>query len=312
MENFNISFPSGKPFDVVGFGLNSVDFITVLPAFPSPNSKMEVADFSQHGGGQVATAMVACSRLGLKAMYIGKVGDDLWGNFSLESIRKEGVDVSAVTIEPGARNQFAIVLVNQNSGERTILWQRDRRLLYRDGELSRSAICKGKVLHVDGHDTEATLTAVLWAKREGIVTVMDADRIDDKTGKLIRHIDFLVTSATFPTRFTGIADLPKALVALQQFCGGFVASTLGPDGAVALVNGSAVFYKGVSIKAVDTTGAGDVFHGAFIFGLLKGWRVEQIFRFANAVAGLKCNRLGGRNVPSLEEVAPYLADIPLL
>jgi len=311
MKRLNISFPSRKPFDVVGFGLNSVDLITVLPGFPSLNSKMEMVGFSQHGGGQVATAMVACSRLGLKAMYVGKVGDDPWGDLSLESIRKEGVDVSAVTVEPGTKNQFAIILVDQRTGERTILWQRDERLLYRKGELSRTAVCQGRVLHVDGHDLEATLTAVLWAREEGIVTVMDADRIDDRTGELIRHIDFLITSSTFPTRFTGIADLGKALRALQRFCGGFVGSTLGPRGAVALVDGSPVYYRGIEVNAVDTTGAGDVFHGAFIYGLIRGWRVDQIFTFANTVAGLKCARLGGRAIPNLKEVKPYLSDITL-
>ncbi len=306
MKGFNVSFPSGKRFDVVGFGLNAVDFITVLPGFPSPNSKMEMADFSQHGGGQVATAMVACSRLGIKARYIGKVGDDPWGEFSLKSIEREGVDVSAVTQEPGVKNQFAVVLVDKTSGERTILWRRDRGLLYREGELSREAVCEGRVLHVDGHDIEATLAAVRWAKQEGIVTVMDADRIDEKTGELIRHIDFLITSSTFPMRFTGIEDLPKALVALQETCGGFVAASLGPDGAVALVDGSPIFYKGVVIDVVDTTGAGDVFHGAFIYGLVRGWGMDQIFPFANAVAGLKCTGLGGRAIPSLEEVETYM------
>jgi len=306
MKGFDISFPVGKPFDVVGFGLNSVDLITVLPAFPGPNSKMEMADFSQHGGGQVATAMVACSRLGIKAKYVGKVGDDPWGEFSVESIRKEGVDVSAVTQEPGVKNQFAVILVDQKSGERTILWRRDRRLLYRRGELSRKAVCEGRVLHVDGHDMEATLTAVQWAKEEGIVTVMDADRIDEKTGELIRYIDFLITSSSFPIRFTGILDLPEALAALQELCRGFVAATLGPDGAVALIDGSPVHYGGVDIEAVDTTGAGDVFHGAFIYGLVRGWRMDQIFPFANAVAGLKCTRSGGRAVPSLQQVERYV------
>jgi len=310
VNGFNISFPSGKPFDVVGLGLNSVDFIAVLPAFPSPNSKMEMADFSLDGGGQVATAVVTCSHLGLKAKYVGKVGGDAWGEFSVESIRNEGVDVSAVTTEAGVKNQSAIILVTRESGERTILWQRDRRLLYGEGELSRKAVCEGKVLHVDGHDIEAALAAVLWAKEEGIVTVMDADRIDERTGELIRHIDFLITSSTFPMRFTGIRNLPEALVALKDFCQGFVAATLGPDGAVALVDGSPVYYRGIAIDAVDTTGAGDVFHGAFIYGLLKGWREDQIFAFANAVAGLKCTRVGGRAVPSLQEVERYLSRMP--
>jgi sugar/nucleoside kinase (ribokinase family) len=309
MKAFNLSFPSGKPFDVVGFGLNSVDMITVLPAFPSPNSKMEIADLSEHGGGQVATAMVTCSRLGIRAKYIGKVGDDLWGEFSLESIQKEGVDVSSVTREPGVKNQFAVVLVDQTSGERTILWRRDKGLLYKQDELSRKAVCEGKVLHVDGHDIEATIKAVRWAKEDGIVTVMDADRIDEKTGELIRHIDFLITSSTFPIRFTGISDLPRALVALQKLCGGFVASTLGLDGAMTLVDDSPIYYRGLSVDAIDTTGAGDVFHGAFIYGLIKGWGVDRVFSFANAVAGIKCTRLGGRAVPRPEEIEQYISGV---
>jgi sugar/nucleoside kinase (ribokinase family) len=305
MKKFNISFPTAMPFDVVGLGLNSVDSIALLPAFPSPDEKMEIADFVQHGGGQVATAMVACARLGLKTRYIGKVGDDPLGEFSLESIRKEGVDVTAVVRERGVKNQFAIILVDKRSAKRTILWRRDRRLLYRENELSRRVVCQGRILHVDGHDMEATLTAVRWAKEAGMVTVMDADRIDRKTGELIQHIDFLITSESFPSRFTGFTDLPKALSALQEVSRGFVAATLGPQGAVTLVGGTPVFFDGIPIKAVDTTGAGDVFHGAFIYGLLKGWEMEQIFSFANTVAGLKCTRLGGRAVPSIEEVRRY-------
>jgi len=310
MREFNISLPSARPFDVVGLGLNSVDFITLVPAFPSPDCKMEMIDFSQHGGGQVATAMVTCSRLGMRAKYLGKIGGDCWGEFSLESIRKEGVDVSGVLVEPGVRNQLAIILVDRTTGQRTILWQRDRRLLYGEGELSREAVCQGRILHVDGHDTGATLKALLWAKEDGIATVMDADRIDEETGELIRHVDFLITSSTFPMRFTGIADLPQALVALERMCGGFVGSTLGREGAVALVDGTPVYYSGIAVDPVDTTGAGDVFHGAFIYGLLRGWDLDRIFPFANAVAGLKCTRLGGRAIPDLREVQSYL-DFPV-
>jgi len=109
---FNLSFPKDKPFDVVGMGLNSVDFLTVVPEFPAPNSKMKMVQFSKQGGGQVATAMVALSRWGVKTKYVGKVGDDELGQFSLHSIRQEGVDVSSVTVEPNAINQFATIIVD--------------------------------------------------------------------------------------------------------------------------------------------------------------------------------------------------------
>src|SRR4030066_1114936 len=120
-----------KPFDVVGMGLNSVDFLNVVPEFPAPNSKMKMLHFSKRGGGQVATAMVALSRWGVKTKYIGKVGGDELGQFSLNSIRQEGVDVSSVTVELNAQNQFGMIIVDGVSGERTILWDRDEQLKYR-------------------------------------------------------------------------------------------------------------------------------------------------------------------------------------
>ena len=195
---FNLSFPKNKPFDVVGMGLNSVDFLSLVPEFPTLNSKMKILRFSKQGGGQVATAMVALSRWGVKTKYIGKVGGDELGQFSLNSIRQEGVDVSSVIIEPNATNQFAMIIVDGVSGERTILWDRDERLMYREGELRKEEICSGKLLHLDGHDLPAAIQCAKWAKEEGIPTVLDIDKVEPLTPELMREIDFVITSSRFP------------------------------------------------------------------------------------------------------------------
>jgi sugar/nucleoside kinase (ribokinase family) len=303
---FNLHLKN-KPFEVVGMGLNSVDFIGLVPEFPTINSKMKLLQFSKQGGGQVATAMVALSRWGVRTKYIGKVGGDELGSFSLDTIRDEGVDISSVTIELHANNQFAMILVDGVSGERTILWDRDERLMYREGELKKKDICSGKILHLDGHDIRAAIRSAQWAKKEGIPTVIDIDKVEPLTGKLIRQIDFVITSSRFPTLMTGIPDREKALVELQRQTSGFLCSTLGHEGAMALVNGEILYVKGFKIKAVDTTGAGDVFHAGFIYGLLQNWEVVEILRFANAVAALKCLDLGGRKgIPTLEEVEKFL------
>jgi len=297
-----------KPFDVVGMGLNAVDFISVVPEFPAPNSKMEILHFSKQGGGQVATALVALSRWGVKTKYIGKVGEDDLGNFSLHSIRQEGVEVSSVTTEPSATNQVAIILVEKSTGERTILWNRDERLMYRKGELRKEEVCSGKILHLDGHDIQAALQCVRWAKEEGIPTLIDLDKVESLTSKLIQEIDFVITSSRFPMLYTGISDQRKALLELQKHTSGFLCATLGHEGAVALINGEFLYVKGFEVKALDTTGAGDVFHAGFIYGLLQNWEVAEILRFANAVAALKCRDLGGRKgIPSLEEVQRFLS-----
>ena len=304
---FNCSFPKYKPFEVVGMGLNSVDFLCVVPEFPTPNPKMRILQFSKQGGGQVATAMVALSRWGIKTKYMGKVGGDELGQFSLNSIQQEGVDVSSVTIEPNTPNQFAVIIVDSVSGERTILWDRDERLMYREGELRKKDVCSGKLLHLDGHDIKAAIQCARWAKEEKIPTVIDLDKVEPLTSELIKEIDFVVTSGRFPALFTGISDRKKALTELQKHIPGFLCATLGHDGAVALVEGEFVYVKGFEVKAVDTTGAGDVFHAGFIYGLLQSWDVIEILKFANAVAALKCRDLSGRKgIPTLEEAQKFL------
>jgi len=268
---FNLSFPKNKPFDVVGMGLNSVDFLNIVPQFPTLNSKMEILRFSKQGGGQVATAMVALARWGIKTKYIGKVGNDELGQFSLNSIREEGVDVSSVTIEPNATNQFATIIVDGVSGERTILWSRDRRLMYREGELRKEDVCSGRLLHLDGHDIQAAIQCVEWAKEEGIPIVIDIDKVEPFTSELIRKIDFVIASSRFPGLLTGISNQEKALIQLQKQTQGFLCATLGPEGAMALINGEIFYSKGFPIKTVDTTGAGDVYHAGFIYGLFQNW-----------------------------------------
>jgi sugar/nucleoside kinase (ribokinase family) len=288
-------------------GLNSVDFLCVVPEFPTINSKMRILQFSKQGGGQVATAMVALSRWGVKTKYVGKFGGDELGQFSSNSLQQEGVDVSSVTSEPNTPNQFGMIIVDGLSGERTILWDRDARLMYREGELQKKDVCSGKLLHLDGHDIKAAIQCARWAKEEKIPTVIDLDKVESLTSELIKEIDFVVTSGRFPALFTGISDREKALTELQKQIPGFLCATLGHDGAVALVEGQFVYVKGFEVKAVDTTGAGDVFHAGFIYGLLQNWEVADILRFANAVAALKCRDLGGRRgIPSLEEVQKFL------
>jgi sulfofructose kinase len=297
-----------KPFDVVGMGLNSVDFLCLVPEFPTPNSKMQMRRFLKQGGGQVATAMVALSRWGVKAKYMGKVGEDELGRFSLHSIRQEGVDISSVMTEPHATNQFAMIIVDGSTGERTILWNRDDRLTYREGELRKDEVCSGKILHLDGHDIHAALQCARWAREEGIPTVIDLDKVEPLTSELVKDIDFIITSSRFPTLFTGIPDREKAFLELQKHTSGFLCASLGHEGAMALVDGEIIHAQGFKVKAMDTTCAGDVFHAGFIYGLLRKWEVAEILRFANAVAALKCQALGGRKgIPTLEEVQRFLS-----
>ncbi len=295
-----------KPFDVVGVGANSVDWVCVLPHFPRFDSKLPLKEVHQLGGGEVATALTVCRRFGLSAKYIGKVGNDPNGEFSRQDLQAEGVDISSL-VEVDCRSQFAIILVDEKSGERTVLSHRPREIFFKDRELRREDVCMGSLLHVDGTDQRAALRAAQWAREEGIPVTIDIDRVDTFTGELIRSVDFLITAGHFPSDYLGISDRDKAIRTLSEEIGGFLCCTLGAEGAVVSYMGQFLRFPAYPVNAVDTTGAGDVFRGAFIYALFQRWPLEQIIRFANAVAGLSCERIGARGgIPTLDEVVGFM------
>ena len=179
--------------------------------------------------------------------------------------------------------------------------------MYHEGELRKEVVCSGKILFLDGHDIRAALQCARWAREEHIAVIIDVDKVESLTPELIKDIDFVVTGSRFPTLFTGILDREKAFLELQKNISGFLCTTLGSEGAMALVEGEILYVKGFKTDVVDTTGAGDVFHAGFIYGLLQDWELGKILQFANAVAALKCRDLGGRKgIPTLREVQEFL------
>lgn len=311
---FSINIPRSAAFDVVGFGLNSVDHLCVVARRPEPGSKTPILRFETSGGGQAATAMVACARLGLRAKYLGKFGDDENGALSRESLQSEGVDIRDAAVVPGASNQFAFIIVDAENGERTILWRRPGEIATLPDEVIPEQVVSGRVLLLDGHDAKAAARAASCARERGIPVVLDAETVKDGTAELVAATDLLVASSAFPSLFTGLSDRCAALRGLKRAGPAFVAMTLGREGAVALGDdGSELHSPAYAVETVDTTGAGDVFHGAFVYGLLKGWTVERTLDFSNAAAALKCASLGGRGgARSVGEVLEVMESRPRL
>ncbi len=310
-DTFDLKIPENKVFDVVGLGLNSVDHLCVLSGYPEPESKSEILTYELLPGGQVATALIFLSRMGLRAKYVGKVGGDELGRLSVQSFEKESLDFASVLVERNARNQFAIIIIDQRSGERTILCQRDRQLDVKETELDEEMICSGRILHLDGYDS-AALKAASWCQDRGIPVCVDLDKSVPNCSALIQKTDFLIVSSNFPSEFTGIADPAESVRALQKYFGGFLAVTLGSRGATAWVGDQCLNFPGLNVNAVDTTGAGDIFHGAFIYGLLQNWSLANIMGFANSAAGLSCMYLGARaGIRPLSEILQHTARLTI-
>jgi sugar/nucleoside kinase (ribokinase family) len=289
-----VRLPTPK-VDVVGLGLNATDTVMTVRDYPPLGGKERVVASTMQAGGQVATALVTCRRLGLKARYIGKVGDDPAGRFQLASLRREGVDLAHARGVHGVANQFGYIIVDQATGERTVFWDRDARLAVQPEELKPSAITSARLLHLDGCDVEACLAAARWARRARIPVVADLDTVYKKVERLFPYIDYLIASANFLPAVTGHADPFKVLENMaREYRVRVPGMTLGRDGALVYQAGRFYYSPGFVVETVDTTGAGDVFHGAFIYGLLAGWEIARTLDFSNAMAGLNCTALGAR------------------
>ena len=292
-----------RPFDVVGMGLNAVDHLCVIPRFPKYEEKLRMEEFRRAGGGQVASAMVACATWGLRVKYIGKVGGGDLGTFSLATLKEAGVDVSDVGVVEEAMNQFAFILIDKTTGERTIIWTRDDRLKMLPEEVPVDAIASGHILHLDGHDAPAAARAAREAGRLGVKVVVDAETVKEGTGEMIANADYVVASSEFPQRFTGLADRREAIRQIEKSGAVCVVSTLGKTGSLCLHDGRFLETRGFKVDCVDSTGAGDVFHAAFLYGLAMGWEMEKILEFSNAAAALNCTEIGARaGIKPLDEI----------
>lgn len=302
---------SADSVDVVGVGLNATDTIIRLPHFPAPDSKVEVRSAEVRAGGQVAGAMVACRRWGLSTRYVGKVGDDDAGKLQIDEMQRERVDARWI-IARGCASQTSHILVDEASGERTVLWNRDSSIALRAEDLKRDWITGASALLVDGHDTRAAARAARWAREEQIPTVGDFDNRYPGVEALLECVDFAITSKNFPERLTGETDLLKALPQIcRQFKCRMAGATLGKMGAVLWDGERFLLSAAFRVQAVDTTGAGDIFHGAFVFGLVRGWQPEEILEFSCAAAALNCTATGARgHIAALNEVESFRRSAP--
>jgi sulfofructose kinase len=279
--------------DVVGVGLNATDTFIPVAHYPARGSKVEFRSTQVLPGGQVATAMIACQGWGLRARYVGKVGDDSAAELHRSEFARLGVEAHLIAA-PGCPSQQAFILVD-DGGERTVLWKRDDRLTLRPEELQQDWIVNARALHVDGHDTAAATTAAGWARDAGVPVIADVDDLYPGVEILLKNVDYLITSRDIPGRLTQESDLRKSLLALKERFGSrLTAATLGEEGVLAWDGKNFRYAPAFRVETVDTTGAGDIFHAGFIYGLLQAWPLQRQLDFASAAAALNCTALGAR------------------
>ncbi len=312
--SLNIPRADERAFDVAGFGLNSVDLLAVVAEHPAVNSKQRLQRATRLPGGQIATAMATCAKLGWRASYVGTFGGDDIGTLSRDSLVDAGVDVAASRTIKSATNQFAIILVDARTGERTVLWDRHPDLAWDPADVPRTAVTAGRLLIVDCHETAAATQAARYAREAGVPTIVDVEKVRPGIAELLQQIDVIITAQDFPCALTGYEDLGRALAVMaDEFRAPLVCATLGEHGSLARCGGREIRTPAFQVDCVDSTGAGDVFRGAFAAGCLRaaGADVEDILEYANAVAALNCRALGARGgIPTPGEVDDLLGARP--
>ncbi len=308
---FPFKLSKAKEFDAVGFGTNAVDFLIQVPEYPKFNSKIELENYTQLAGGEIASTMVGLRRLGAKTAYIGRFGDDQAGEFGLQTLIDEGVNVDFAGKISGAQTQIAFIIIDQRSGERTVIWKRDEKLAFEPQEISPEIICQTKIFHATPHDTLACAKMAREARSGGAIISIDVDNIFEGLLEMIPLIDVFISSADFPEKLIGIKDQRESLREIKQRFGcPIVGMTLGDKGSLILCENQFIETKGYAVPngCKDTTGAGDAFRVGFLHGLLTNETVENSAEMANAVAALKCRAVGARTaLPKIEEVTDLIA-----
>ncbi|HEY8998271.1 MAG TPA: carbohydrate kinase family protein [Edaphobacter sp.] len=293
--------------DLVGVGLNATDTVIPLPHFPVAGSKVEFGELKTLPGGQVASTVVACQQWGLSTRYVGKIGDDSAASLHRSEFDRLGVEAHLLTV-PNVTSQQSIILVDRD-GERTVLHRHDDALALHPEDLQRDWIASARALHVDGWDTAAATQAAVWAREAGIPVIADLDEIYPGLDQLLEKIDYAIVSRDFPTRLMQEPDLGTALRLMHKRYGNtLTAATLGHEG-VLVYDGSQMHHTNAyRVPVADTTGAGDIFHAGFIYGLLQGWPLDRQLDFACAAAALNCTAVGARGgIKTVDEIQRLIA-----
>jgi sulfofructose kinase len=297
-----------KDIQVIGLGQACLDYLGKLSVYPEEDGKCELTDLHIQCGGPASTALVTLSRLGIRTSFLGSISDDSRGIEIVKGLKKEKVDSTFLKITPGYSSQFAFIAITEN-GNRTIFWHRGSVPPLKPRDIDLSPFSKAKILHLDGLMIEAAQEAAKQAKNMGLTIVLDAGTLRKGSQELASLVDVLIASERFAEPLIGDSTPPeKTLEVLHDLGPQEVIVTLGSKGSIGLSDRTINFQKAFSVDAVDTTGAGDVYHGAYIYGMLQGWDMQNCMRFASAASAMKCRHIGARKgIPHLEKIKEFLS-----
>lgn len=297
-----------KKYDLTGLGYCGLDYLSLIPRIPIDDKVQAIQTLTQ-GGGPSATATFAAARLGARTAFIGSVGNDERGNTIIAGLRDAGIDTSAMAVRDAVESPAAFCWTEQDSGNRSIVWTRGSASPLTPEELKEEMIASSRLLHLDGHQTAAAIHAAAIARKHHVCVSIDAGTMVPGIERLLGLCDLIVASEKFAATYTGETQPEKSLPKLFADSCRFAAVTMGSKGSFGFDGKNFFHQPAFKVKVIDTTGAGDVFHGAFAFAWLQNQTWPESLRFAAAVAALKCTGFGGRsNIPDLNTTMNFLKE----
>jgi len=300
-------------YDIIGVGDTVLDHLYTTESFPEENGNAHILSIRDEGGGVVGTSVFAAAHLGSKTAVITLLGHDEDGKSIAAGLEKEGIDISGIRYIPDKHSPVSYILVNIQNGSRTIMPYRDKFPPVPFDFVHRDMIQNAKILHLDTVNFENSLHAARIMKEAGGLVSVDACSVHEEPEayeELWKYTDILIANEAFPARVARRASLSENLRYFASFGPSVVITTLGEKGCVLLNHGELHAFPAYRVDVRDTTGAGDVFHGAFLHRYARNDSVESCIRFASAAAALKCTRPGGRSgIPTEEEVFRFLETV---
>lgn len=292
------------PIDVLCLGHAAYDLTFAVSHHPAPDEKSVADSLVSCGGGPAANAAVAVARLGGRSAFAGYLGRDVYGDLHLAELQAAGVDTRLV-VRGADPTPLSVILAKPDGRRSLVNYRGDTRPLPSD--VIDPTIFQPRVILFDGLEPDASLPAARWARAQGIPSVLDAGSVHRGTMALVDQVDFVVASAKFGLEYSGAPDAETAVSYLARMAGTAVI-TLGEHGLVWQKGAAMGKLPAFAVTAVDSTGAGDAFHGAFAYGLAAGFAWPELLRYASAAAALCCATIGARvGLPSGTAVADFLA-----
>jgi len=308
-DNIENNEENAVPVDVVGIGTVCVDLNATVTSIPKVDENVLALDHRKHLGGPVATALATLQRLGMSTTYMGMLGNDEYGQTILAGLQAEEIDTSALRIVDGENSPFSFVLVDSTTGGRSIAHYPGCRFHVPADCVDHDNVRNARLLHVD-MAAPAVLAACETANKAGVPVSVDANLLFPRLEELLMSADIFIPARRLARELSGEPDPVKAAEKLiAKYNLDLAVITCGDEGSVAVTQNEIARSAAFEVKVVDTTGAGDVFHGAYLYGYLNGWSLERALRFANGTAALMCtNQDGWAGIPKLSEVKSFLGE----